>query len=309
MPRGATAPLAVGDVLEAVRGVRWPASQRVAGGPAGAHRARTRGPSVEFTEYRGYRQGDDVRRLDWKLLARTDRAYVRLTEDHAVLPTTVVLDGSASMAFPEATRGKWVHGVRLAIGLAAVAHATGDPVGVRVSGGPALAVRMRRGVVREIADALAAVAPRGTASVAPLIADVRARSRVAIISDFLGDTEAMLSAARAARARGCDVYAVHIVDGWELNPPRTASLVADPETPELRRPLVRQTRGAYQNNFARWRTTLAREWLGAGVDYTLTVSGEGGDTVAHAVRSVVLGSGGLAARGLSDPAASGGAGR
>ena len=93
--------LAVGDVLDAIRDLRWVARRPVSGGLPGAHRARTRGTAAEFTEYRVYRKGDEVRRLDWKVLARTDRAYVRLTEDQAVLPTTVVLDASASMAYPE----------------------------------------------------------------------------------------------------------------------------------------------------------------------------------------------------------------
>jgi uncharacterized protein (DUF58 family) len=275
-----------GDVLEAVRGVRWPAARRVAGGPAGAHRARTRGSSAEFTEYRAYRQGDEVRRLDWKLLARTDRAYVRLTEDHAVLPTTVLVDASASMAYPEATRGKWVHAARVALGLAAVTHATGDPVGLRIAGARALPPRMRRGVVGEIGAALREAAPRGEASLAPLIADLR--GRVAIVSDFLGDADAMLAEARAARARGCEVCAVHVVDTWELDPPRAAALVADPEMPELRRPLVRHTRAAYEANFAAWRTALARDWRAIGVDYTMTVSGARGESVGQAVRRVVL---------------------
>ena len=68
-------------MLDALRGVRWPARRPVAAGLPGAHRSRQRGTSGEFTEYRLYRQGDDPRRLDWKLLARSDRAFVRLTDD------------------------------------------------------------------------------------------------------------------------------------------------------------------------------------------------------------------------------------
>ena len=74
-------------LLDAVRGIRWPARTAVRGGIPGAHTSRLRGISAEFTEYRPYRQGDDTRRVDWKLFARSDRAYIRLSNDRAILPT------------------------------------------------------------------------------------------------------------------------------------------------------------------------------------------------------------------------------
>ena len=73
----------------------------------GAHRSRGAGVGAEFTEYRLYRQGDDLRQLDWKLLARSDRAYVRLSEDQATIPTTILADASASMAYPVDSLAKW----------------------------------------------------------------------------------------------------------------------------------------------------------------------------------------------------------
>src|SRR6476620_10338881 len=94
-------------LLDSVRGIRWPARAAVRGGIPGAHTSRMRGSSAEFTEYRPYRQGDDLRRIDWKLCARSNRAYIRVSNDRAILPTTVVLDASASMAFPVETLGKW----------------------------------------------------------------------------------------------------------------------------------------------------------------------------------------------------------
>src|SRR5215216_4035747 len=121
-----------GALLDAVRGVHWHARRALTGAVAGAHQSKQRGTSAEFTEYRLYRQGDDPRRIDWRLLARSDRAYIRLATDRAVLPTTIVLDTSASMAFPSDTLAKWRHAREIAVGLAAVVHADGDPVGVAV---------------------------------------------------------------------------------------------------------------------------------------------------------------------------------
>src|SRR5919199_2640731 len=111
---------AVSSMLDTLRGLTWPARRAVRGAAAGTHRSPMRGVSPEFTEYRPYRQGDDPRRLDWKLLARTDRAYLRITSERATLGTMFVLDASASMAFPARTLEKWSCARRLAVGLAAV---------------------------------------------------------------------------------------------------------------------------------------------------------------------------------------------
>src|SRR5690606_19463284 len=96
------------SLLDEVRRLRWPARRRVGGAAAGAHVSRVRGTAAELVEYRAYRPGDDPRTLDWKLLARSNRAYVRLSYERALLPTIVVLDASASMAFPQDTEAKWV---------------------------------------------------------------------------------------------------------------------------------------------------------------------------------------------------------
>ena len=84
-----------GALLEAVRGVRWPAQRAVSAGATGVHPSHTRGSAAELVEYRPYRQGDDPRRLDWKLLARSDRAFTRLAPHQAVLGTLVAVDASS----------------------------------------------------------------------------------------------------------------------------------------------------------------------------------------------------------------------
>src|SRR6185312_13498460 len=157
-------------LLDAVRAIRWPARAVVRGGIPGAHTSRLRGISAEFTEYRPYRQGDETRRVDWKLFARSDRAYIRLSNDRAILPTMIVLDASASMAFPVATNGKWRLAAQVGVALAAVARNGGDPVGLAVAGGKdadLLAPRTRRGVIQELIRTLAAIRPAGNSPMAP----------------------------------------------------------------------------------------------------------------------------------------------
>lgn len=276
-----------GGLLDAVRGVHWPSRRAVAGGPPGVHRSTMRGTSAEFTEYRLYRQGDDPRRLDWRLLARSDRAYIRLATDRAVLPTTILLDASASMAFPIATRAKWHCAQAIAVGLAAVAHADGDPIGVAVHDDRGrvrvLPPRTRRGVVHEIARVIDDADPDGLDPLAPALAGIRS-ARIAIVTDLLGDADDLLRAASMHIASGGEAYVVHVVAREELDPPRRPILAADPEAPTLQRLLSDGTRREYLAAFHAWREETARKWRAAGAGYSQVSADE---DPGHAVRRIV----------------------
>lgn len=278
-----------GALLDAVRGIRWPARRRVAGALPGAHHSKMRGLAPEFAEYRPYRQGDDPRRLDWRVLARTDRAFLRLSTDRAILPTMILVDASASMAFPAGTMAKWVCARRIAVALAAIAFGGHDPVGIAISGGAGiarLAPRSRRGVIGEIARLLEESRPDGARAMAPTFRAAASRGRIVLISDFLGDADAMLAAAREHVAAGGEVHAVHIVAREEMEPDARSITAVDPEDATVARPLVAATRSQYSVAFADWRRGLAREWraIGEGAGYTEVVDDE---PVARAVRRIV----------------------
>jgi uncharacterized protein (DUF58 family) len=266
-----------GALLDAVRGVHWQARRAVTSPMAGTHHSKLRGTTAEFSEYRLYRQGDDPRRIDWRLLGRSDRAYIRLATDRAILPTMLVLDASASMAFPVATRAKWRRAQEIAIGLAAVVHADGDPIGVAVrhdhGAERVVAPRTRRGVVSEVARVVDGAAPSGVDPLAPKVAALRT-ARIAVLTDLLGDADELLAAARVRIAAGGEVHVIHIVAREELELPRRPMLAADPEQPSLQRLLVDSTRAAYENAFGEWRTEMAGRWRAAGAMYIEAVTDE-----------------------------------
>lgn len=118
----------------------------------GMHAGRERGAGVEFSEYRAYAPGDEWRRVDWKLLARADRYYVREAERDSHVATWLWLDASASMAEPSRGPGAvagvdklWFARTALAC-LAAVAQRQGDAFGLVVcSAGQAIATPAARG--------------------------------------------------------------------------------------------------------------------------------------------------------------------
>ena len=264
-----------GALLDAVRGVRWSARRRATGATIGAHRSRLRGSSSEFSEFRPYRQGDDPRRVDWRLLARSDRAYVRLTNDRATMRTEIILDASASMAFPPVTLDRWHRAREVAIGLAAVAHAEGDPVGLAVASGATTRVppRARRSVLAEMIRAVDASAPSGASALAPLLAASRA-SRVAVITDLLGDADALLAESRLAVAAGGEVVLLHLITPEELDPPAEAQLAVDPEQPTVRRSLDAEGRQGYRAALEGWLDLMQRDFRAAGVRYLRALTRE-----------------------------------
>ncbi len=281
-----------GALLEAVRGVRWPARRPVAGGGPGEHLARTRGVATEFAEYRPYRQGDDPRRIDWKLLARSDRAYIRLAPDRSVMATLIAVDASASMAFPSVSDGKWWCARQLAVACAAVAHSGADPVGLAVAsarGIMRLQTRTRRGVIAEIARTIDAIEPGGNTSLAG--AFIGAPLRVLVLTDCLGDLAGLRRAARAHVATGAEVHVVHIVAQAELEPAHRAMWATDPEDAFVARPLTDGNRFAYRAAFDAWRDEVARSWRDDGVAYQEVVDNEAIDVAVRRVVAPAAGSG------------------
>ncbi|HEY8165847.1 MAG TPA: DUF58 domain-containing protein [Gemmatimonadaceae bacterium] len=276
------------ELLDQVRGIRWPARTAVRSGIPGAHSSRMRGISAEFTEYRPYHQGDDLRRIDWKLFGRTDRAYIRLSNERAILPTTIVLDASASMAFPVDTMGKWNLAALLGVGLAAVGRNGADPVGLMISDAESpvhLPPRTRQGVIQEIIRAVSSVSPRGSAPLAPIVSLAgQSSGRVVIVTDLLGDAQDLLAVASHWVVAGREMHLVHVIAHEELDPPRHDTLVADPENPEYKRPMIRDARDAYIDAFAQWRDEVGHEWSDSGINYTTAVTGE--ESVDHIIRRV-----------------------
>jgi uncharacterized protein (DUF58 family) len=293
MPRGSQVSSSVtengfAELLDSVRGIRWPANVRPRGGNPGAHASRLRGASAEFMEYRPYRQGDYPGRIDWKLFARSDRAYIRLSNDHAVLPTMFVLDASASMAFPAKSHAKWTLAAGACIGLASVARNAGDPVGLILpDANEAIHLRpgTRQSVLQEMIRAVSGTNPGGTSSLAPVLSLIsRSAARLVIISDFLGDTEALVAAAARCAVAGSEVHALHIVAVEELNPGRAYHLVRDPEDETVRRPLADTTIDEYTRRFRDWREQVAQDLATAGVFYSIGVAGD--EPAEHLVRRI-----------------------
>jgi uncharacterized protein (DUF58 family) len=192
---------------------------------AGLHRSPRRGFSVEFAEHRQYQSGDEPRYVDWKLLGRTDRLYVKQFEEETNLRAMLVLDASASMAWtgsPERLT-KLDYSTRLAAALALVLLRQHDAAGLVTFDQSVRTVTPARARTRHwatLARTLARTgAGTGTAAEPALrqvVAALRARGMVIFISDLLLDRALVLKALKYLRHRGHQVLVLHVADPAEL---------------------------------------------------------------------------------------------
>src|SRR6476660_2788313 len=102
------------EVLARIAGLSLRARRVVEGTISGLHRSPFHGHNVEFAEYREYAPGDDLRRLDWRALGRTDRFFIKQYEEESNLQATIVMDASASMRYGEGAMTKFDYAATLA---------------------------------------------------------------------------------------------------------------------------------------------------------------------------------------------------
>src|SRR5436190_9077213 len=133
------------SVIAAIDDLELAARLVVEGLRAGGHRSPFHGYSADFQQHRPYRTGDDLKYLDWKVLARTDRLYSRQFRETTSMSVMLVLDSSGSMAYPEQDVSKFRYGQIVTASLAYLIAAQGDAVGLMTTSGDRLIYLPARG--------------------------------------------------------------------------------------------------------------------------------------------------------------------
>lgn len=265
------------QALFAIRDLELRARVVVEGLWAGLQRSPFTGFSVEFTEYRQYTPGDDLRHLDWRALARTDRHYLKQFEDETNLRCQLLVDASRSMEFGSTAVSKARYARTLAATLGYFLLKQRDVVGLITYSDrliDVLPARWRRGQWRHLLALLERTSPaqdtrldRALDQAAPLW---RRRSIVIIISDFLSPVAEWEGALGRVAAAGHDVRAVQILDPVEqtLDFGRSAiwediesghTLYVDPE----------QARRGYIERFSAHQTAVRQALQRRGVPHIL----------------------------------------
>jgi len=207
----------------------------VEGALSGMHRNLHPGASLEFTEHKEYAPGDDVRRIDWKAVARTDRYTVKRFEDETEMRMLLIFDSSASMAYQRTSVSKLEFASYLGAALAYLVGQQHDAAGVLAFDSETRALlppSTRAGQIREVLLALEGLSASGKTDPArgfeTAIEICDKRSLVVVFSDLLdvepavtGNAAAgvMAERLRQLRARGHDVVLFHILDPDEVNLP------------------------------------------------------------------------------------------
>ncbi len=219
--------------MEALRHVRLSPRGAAEGTFAGPHKSPYRGTAVEFADYREYTPGDDIRLVDWKVFARTDRHYVRLFDAERNLLTYLVVDKSASMDFRGAvtvTHSKLEHAGRLAAALGYLVVREGDELGLSMADTglhqhlPAAASWSQ---LNRALDLLGQAKAGGSTDLGACLEQVFARTRrrgvLAILSDCLDLTPRFWTAIDLFRRSRFDVMLFHIAHPEELDLPEVAT--------------------------------------------------------------------------------------
>jgi uncharacterized protein (DUF58 family) len=198
----------------------------VEGYMAGEHKSPYRGFAIEFTQHREYVPGDDIRHLDWKVLGRTDRYYLKQYEQETNYVAQILLDGSESMNYASGSISKLHYGKMMAACLAYLILLQRDAVAVEVFDSQVRSQVPRTGnlaSIHNIMGMLAAFeAKDGTdlSGVLHLLAgQLKRKGIVILISDCFEDEAAILEGIQHIRFGGSEVILFHVMDHFELEFP------------------------------------------------------------------------------------------
>jgi len=218
--------------MEALRHVRLSPRGAAEGTFGGPHKSHYRGTAVEFADYREYTPGDDIRLVDWKVFARTDRHYVRLFDAERNLLTYLVLDKSASMDFAGAvtpTPSKLEHACRLAAALGYLVIREGDELGLSLTDTELhdhLPASASWSHLNRALDTVGQARAEGRTDLGACLEQIFARTRrrgvLVVLSDFLDTDARFWKAIDLFRRSRFDVMLFHVAHPEELDLPVVA---------------------------------------------------------------------------------------
>jgi uncharacterized protein (DUF58 family) len=250
---------------------------------AGKHKSPNKGSSIEFSEYRKYVPGDDVRKIDWRVYARSDRYYVKEFEAETNLRCYIVLDCSGSMKFAGESGAKIDLAKKIAASLAHVMIEQADTVGFTAFNDKSymqVPPRSSGKHLRSIYEILDVIQADGKTAISKVLHDLAAtiqkRALVIVISDFFHEVEPMLKAFQHLLHRKHDLSLFHLIDEEEVTfdfkQPYSFvdleggnAMLADPVS----------IRNQYLQAFGSYMKTFKERCTKMNIDYRLTMLNEG----------------------------------
>lgn len=241
----------------------------------GLHKSPYHGFSVEFSEYRPYMPGDAYRTIDWKVLGRTERYYVKQFEEETNLKAFMLLDTSGSMGYASGEVSKLQYAVYLAASLSYMLLTQRDAVGLitfdtRIN--TYIPPRSVFSTLNQLLTTMDKATPGGETSLAAtfheLAERIKRRGLILVFSDLIDDVDAILTALKHFRHKKHEVIVFHILDPEEENFSfEEDSLFVDLETGQEILTEPWQIRAAYRNSVQSQQTRYKKECRQHGIDY------------------------------------------
>lgn len=269
------------------------ASTVVDGFLSGKHRSTHKGGCTDFAEFRPYARGDDIRLLDWRHYARTDKYYVKRFDDETNLQALLVVDTSGSMAFGMSTVSKWRYAQMTSACLAHLLLRQRDSVGLTLVGQQILDYlkpQPRASHLARMLNLLAVVQPSGPSALPEMLAQLtgrlKRRGMVIVVSDCFGDVPALKEVLTQYRHMGHDVNVFQILAPEELTFPfRREAFFQDLELPGRLQVNPNTIRKAYLEEFQKFMTSLREAMTDCGVELSTISTGDDlGEALALALR-------------------------
>ena len=197
----------------------------VEGFQTGGHASPLKGSSVEFTDYRQYVKGDNLRNLDWKVFGKTDRYYIKQFEEETNLRVQVIIDGSGSMSYASPGRPtKYRYACNVAAALGYIVSKERDSLGVTIYDNEIrqhVPARSGKRHLRVFLERLAGHEPKKqteTGKALHALAEMLSRrGMIVLLSDLFDDADAVFGALAHFRKKMHDVILLQILDPVELD--------------------------------------------------------------------------------------------
>lgn len=213
-------------ILSKISGMELRARTVVEGLIAGLHRSPYRGFSVEFAEYRQYTPGDDIRFIDWKVYARSDRYYVKEFEEETNLNCHILLDISASMNYRSKGLSKLEYASYLAASLGYFIFQQRDGVGLVTFDQQikqSIPARNKKGHLLSILQHLEKIEGGTQTEISlplhQMAEKIKKKGMIILISDLLDEPSSVLEGLQHFRFQGHDVIVFQVMDHTELHFP------------------------------------------------------------------------------------------
>jgi len=254
---------------------------------AGMHRSPYHGISVEFAQHRQYVPGDDIRHVDWKVFAKTDKVYLKQYQEETNLHLICVVDASESMGYGsvgdgQASCSKYDHATAIAAALSYLVIRQQDSVGLAIFDNelrryfkPSNSPGQWKTITHELLQ-VPRLKKTGTGRVLDQLAEkLTHRSLVVVLSDFFDDMDSVQQGLRHLRYRKHEVIAFQVLDPMEVEFPfqdvtlfkgleEMGQLLTEPQS----------LRQGYLAELSAFTTQLKKMCRGVHIDFTQLNSGQ-----------------------------------